>query len=196
MKTWHAKQRGLADLYGNWEESYALLPHYFEAMKTANPGTVVHFVNKSTPSPNVEVFDRVFWAFGLSTKGFKHCRPIITIDGTHLYGKCKGVLLISIGVDANDKIFPLAFVIVDCESIDTWRWFLGSIRHYVTKRDGLCIFSDRHVGIIRAMNEFGGGWKEPHVFHRYYIHYHASNINTKFKSNELKIAFLSTATAT
>ncbi|RVW77287.1 hypothetical protein CK203_050145 [Vitis vinifera] len=39
---------------------------------------------------NEEVFQRVFWAFHPSIEGFKHCRPVLTIDGTHLYGKYKG----------------------------------------------------------------------------------------------------------
>ncbi|KAH9619465.1 hypothetical protein KSS87_023107, partial [Heliosperma pusillum] len=53
----------------------------------------------------------------------------------------------------------------------------------------------RIEGIITAMNKVGGGWTEPQAFHRFCTRHHASNINTKFKSNELKLAFLSTACA-
>ncbi|KAH9608952.1 hypothetical protein KSS87_008828 [Heliosperma pusillum] len=193
MKIWHAKQRDMADLYGDWEKSYAYLPRYFRALEEANPGTVVEFGNKRTGEENEEQFDRVFWAFGPSIRGFEHCRPLITIDETHLYGKYRGVVLIAIGVDANDQIFPLAFGIVDCESIDTWGWFMGCITRLVTNIEGLCVISYRHVGIMRAMNNVD--WVEPHAYHRYYIRHHASNINTKFKSNEVKLAFLSTAGA-
>ncbi|KAH9612224.1 hypothetical protein KSS87_003278, partial [Heliosperma pusillum] len=196
MKTWHAKQKAMADLYGDWKESYALLPRYFQALITTNPSTVVKFVHKVGGPSNVHVFDRVFWAFGPSIRGFEHCRPILTVDGTHLYGKYKGVLLIAIGVDANDQIYPLAFAIVDCESIDTWGWFMDCIRKHVTQREGICVISDRHVGIMTTMNKVGGGWTEPQAFHRFCTRNQASNINTKFKSNELKLAFLSTACAT
>ncbi|KAH9619098.1 hypothetical protein KSS87_014112 [Heliosperma pusillum] len=195
MKTWHAKQKAMADLYGDWKGSYALLPRYLQALKTTNPGTVVKFAYKVGGPSNVRVFDRVFWAFGPSIRGFEHCRPILTVDGTHLYGKYKGVLLIAIGVDANDQIYPLAFAIVDCESIDTWGWFMDCIRKHVTQREGICVISDRHVGIMTAMSKVGDGWTEPQAFHRFCTRYQASNINTKFKSNELKLAFLSTACA-
>ncbi|KAH9607799.1 hypothetical protein KSS87_014501 [Heliosperma pusillum] len=46
---------------------------------------------------------------------------------------------------------------------------------------------------MTAMSKVGGGWTEPQAFHRFCTRHQASNINTKFKSNELKLAFLSTA---
>ncbi|XP_074318952.1 uncharacterized protein LOC141655804 [Silene latifolia] len=192
-KAWAAKQKAIADLYGDWEESYAYLPRYLDALKESNPGTVVHFVNKSTHIPNCEQFDRVFWAFGPSIKGFPHCRPIITIDGTHLYGKYNGVLLIAMGVDANEQLYPLCFAIVDKERYNTWSWFLACIRGFITQRQGICVISDRHPGILKAMTEVGSGWEEPFAFHRYCIRHHASNINTMFKDTELKKAFTKTA---
>ena len=51
----------------------------------------------------------VFWVFGACVEGFKHCRPIIQIDGTFLYEKYIGKLLIATSIDANGHIFPLAF---------------------------------------------------------------------------------------
>ncbi|XP_021749711.1 uncharacterized protein LOC110715437 [Chenopodium quinoa] len=66
-----------------------------------------------------EELPRVFWAFKPSIDGFRHCRPLITIDGTHLYGRYKGTLLIAMETDANLQLFPLAFAIVENESIET-----------------------------------------------------------------------------
>ena len=57
-------------------------------------------------------FMRVFWTFRSSVEGFKHCRPIIQIDGTFLYGKKMRKLLIATSIDANGHIFPLTFTIV------------------------------------------------------------------------------------
>ena len=61
-----------------------------------------------------------FWTFRPCVEGFKHCRPIIQIDGTRIYGKYKGKLLIATSIDANGHIFPLAFAIVEEESQDIW----------------------------------------------------------------------------
>ena len=60
---------------------------------------------------NIEVFQCVFWVCHPSIEGFYHCRPILSIDGTHWYGKYKGSLMIAMGCDGNNKLFPLAFTI-------------------------------------------------------------------------------------
>ena len=64
-------------------------------------------------NPNEEIFQCVFWAFAQSIKGFAHCQPILRIDGTHLYEKYKGTLLIAMGCDGHNKLFPLSFVITE-----------------------------------------------------------------------------------
>ena len=45
---------------------------------------------------------------------------MISIDGTHLYGKYRGVLMIAMAIDANQKVLPLAFAVVDKESGPIW----------------------------------------------------------------------------
>ena len=72
---------------------------------------------------------------------------MISIDATHLYDKYKGKLMIAMAIDANNKIYPLAFVVVESESTETWGWFMTCIRRYVTNQTDLCIISDRHLGI-------------------------------------------------
>ncbi|KAI5681170.1 hypothetical protein M9H77_02397 [Catharanthus roseus] len=47
--------------------------------------------------------------------GFQYCRSVISVDGTHLRGPYKGILLIASTWDANNHLFPLAFAIVDKE---------------------------------------------------------------------------------
>ncbi|KAH0782152.1 hypothetical protein KY290_001750 [Solanum tuberosum] len=55
-------------------------------------------------------------AFKPCIDGFQTYRPVISVDGTHMYGKYEIKLLIIVGVDGNDNILPLAFAIVDKES--------------------------------------------------------------------------------
>ena len=62
---------------------------------------------------NTGVFQHVFWAFHSYIKGFNHCRSILSIDGTHLYGKYKGTLMIAMGCDGNNKLFSLTFAIIE-----------------------------------------------------------------------------------
>ena len=86
------------------------------AYKDSNPGTQVSYQSINGDTPGTIIFKYVFWDFAPSIVRFAYCRPVISIDGTHLYGKYKGKLLIAMAIDANNEIFPLAFAIVDDET--------------------------------------------------------------------------------
>ncbi|RYR74387.1 hypothetical protein Ahy_A02g009080 [Arachis hypogaea] len=32
------------------------------------------------------MFDKIFWVFPSCVEVFKHCKPFVSVDGTHLYG--------------------------------------------------------------------------------------------------------------
>ena len=146
--------------------------------------------------PNNETFQRVFWAFKPSIEGFENCRMVLSIDGTHLYGKYKGTLLIAMGCDGNNQLFPLAFAITEGENIDSWGWFLACIRNRVTQRTGICVISDRHPGIMEAMSDPHLRWDAPYAYHRICMRHLASNFMTRFKDKLLKNLVCRAAVAT
>ena len=85
---------------------------------------------------------------------------MISIDGTYLYGKYKGVLMIAMATDANQKVLPLAFAVVDKESRPSWGWFLKCLRtliEHVIPDKGIYIISDRHKGIKCVIREWPRG---------------------------------------
>ncbi|KAL9679008.1 hypothetical protein QQ045_016861 [Rhodiola kirilowii] len=147
-------------------------------LKETNPGSIVYW-DKSTLDSGNESVNRVFWAFSLAIDGFTHYRPAISIDATHLNGKWKQVLMIAVALDAENEILPLAYALVESENIDSWKWFMTCIRNGVTQREGLCIISDRHAGIMRVMEE--DDWKPPKAYHHICIRHFASNFNIKVK---------------
>ena len=155
------------------------------ALQDFNPGSCVKFVTKEASVPNCVELDYVFWTFGPSVGGFKYCRPVISIDGTHLYGKYEGKLLIATAVDGNNQIFSLAFAVVDKECTISWRWFLACIREYVTQRQGICLISDRHSSFKSAMRD-NHRWNPPHAYHVYCLRHIISNFNKKFNDTKLK----------
>ncbi|KAK4257832.1 hypothetical protein QN277_007368 [Acacia crassicarpa] len=108
------------------------------------------------------------------------------MDGTHLYEKYKGTLLIATSQDENGKVLPIAFAVVPPgEKYDDWWWFLCLIRDHVTQRQGICLTSDRHAGIIKAVKEHRN-WQPPHAYHVYCLRHVRSNFNTKFRDIQLK----------
>ncbi|KAL6328847.1 hypothetical protein AAG906_003864 [Vitis piasezkii] len=169
------KRKALTNLFGDFYKSYAKLPHFFGALKQTNPGCVV--ISKTFPGNmrNEEVFQRVFWAFHPSIEGFKHCRHVLTIDGTRLYGKYKGIVMIAMGCDGNNQLFPLAFALTE-----------ACIRNRITQRRGLCVISDRHQNIMAAFADVYLGWSEPNAYHRICMRHHARNFMTHFKDKCLK----------
>ena len=133
-------------------------------LKLTNPRTKVAW--KTIPlvgiTRNIR-FMWVFWTLGSCVVGFKNCRPIIQIDGIHLYGKYKGKLLIAISIDRNDHIFPFAFAIVEQESQDSWSWFLIALRRHCTQREGKCLISNRHAGINVVVRNPYVRWSVPYA---------------------------------
>nr|KAJ0227394.1 hypothetical protein LSAT_V11C100032340 [Lactuca sativa] len=103
--------RRLNEYLQNWEESYIILSKFLIALQFFNPGTIVEWCTTRSIDVDQMEFRRVFWAFSPSINGFKHCRPVISIDATHLYDKYKGKMMIAMGVDGNNQNFPLAFTI-------------------------------------------------------------------------------------
>ncbi|KAK7341934.1 hypothetical protein VNO80_24875 [Phaseolus coccineus] len=96
------------------------------------------------------IFKRVFWTFKPCIDGFKFCNPVVQVDGTFLYGKYRGTLLVVVAQDGRNNILPIAFAIVEGETTDAWFFFLRNLRRYVTPQDGLCLISDRHESIKSA----------------------------------------------
>ncbi|XP_068638416.1 uncharacterized protein [Aristolochia californica] len=99
-KAWRAKCKAIKIIYGDWDESFILLPQFLDAIKEANPAN--EYVLCCEAFGHEMMFKRVFWAFGPSIAGFQYCRPLISVDGTHLYGKYPGTLLIATTLDGKD----------------------------------------------------------------------------------------------
>ena len=90
------------------------------------------------------------------------------------------------GCDGNNQLFPLAFAITEGENIDSWGWFLACIKNRVTQRTGICVISDRHLGIMAAMSDPHLGWDAPHAYHRICMCPLASNFMIRFKDELLR----------
>ncbi|KAK9998196.1 hypothetical protein SO802_017799 [Lithocarpus litseifolius] len=116
MKVWDAKQKAIAKIFRDWEESYQRLRKLLLAYLDQDSGTQYNYYTIPRGIDGTALLRYVFWAFAPCIAAFRCCRPVISIDGTHLYGKYRGVLMIAMATDANQKVLPLAFAVVDKES--------------------------------------------------------------------------------
>lgn len=73
------------------------------------------------------------------------CRQFVGVDGCHLKTPHGGVLILTVAVDANNGIFPLAVAICERENMDSWGWFLQLFKEHIEIEDGMEItfMSDR-----------------------------------------------------
>ncbi|KAK1394874.1 MULE domain-containing protein [Heracleum sosnowskyi] len=107
--------------YGSWEQSYQKLPLLMNVLQIVNRGMCVDWYFKEHGLgghiPEVVRFKRVFWTFKPCIDAFVHCILVLQIDGTHLYGKYKGVLLTATTIDGFNHLLPVAFAIVEGENV-------------------------------------------------------------------------------
>ncbi|XP_057733810.1 uncharacterized protein LOC130948981 [Arachis stenosperma] len=190
-KAWLAKQKAVKKIFGGWEASYEVLPIWFEAMCHKEPSAVVHF--ETMPAyqgddlvTDIRVLHRVFWSYYPCIRAFRHCKPVVQVDRTHLYRKYKGCLLVAVSQDGNNNIVPIAFAIVEGETSDAWYFFRSNLRQHVVTRDGVGLISDRHESINAAVERSDGAWLPPRAFHMFCIRHIESNFLRKFKAPYLQ----------
>ena len=176
-KAWKAKANAIRMLYGGYEEAYNQLPRLLAAIAHRNPG-MFHVVED-----HEGVFHRAFWSYGQCVEAFQHCRPVLSIDGTFLTGRYKGTLMVAMAHSSNDNVLPCAFALVPSEHQDNWEWFMGHVRHNVIGAREVCIISDRHHGILKAMDIVIPGF--PKLHHRWCMRHFVANFYRACKSKEL-----------
>jgi hypothetical protein len=78
-------------------------------------------------------------------KGFRAgCRLIIGLDGCFLKGPYKGQLLSAISRDGNNNMYPVALVVVEAKTKDSWIWFIESLLSDL----GIPLNKDKHLFLI------------------------------------------------
>ncbi|RYR13036.1 hypothetical protein Ahy_B04g070246 isoform F [Arachis hypogaea] len=199
-RVWMAKQKAVGLIYGNWDESYSEIPRWVLGVQLTMPGSVA--VLRTSPvlvggqvDESQAYFHRLFWTFPPCIEAFRQCKPLVSIDGTHLYGKYGGTLLIAIAQDGNSNILPVAFALVEGENAESWTFFLSHLRQHVTPLPGLLVISDRHNGIKSALEAPDGGWLPPSAYRAFCIRHVAANFALTFKGKDARRLLVNAAYA-
>ena len=138
-KAWRAKHTALENRFGSYLDAYDSVIRLLHTLQYRNPGTYVDIQDLFRPEfPTMRVLHRVFFSFAVCIEAFRHCRPVICVDGTFLTGKYRGQILTAIGQDGNNQVVPLAFAFVESENIDSWTWFFRQLKIAVVKDKQMC----------------------------------------------------------
>uniref|UniRef100_K3Z0Q7 Aminotransferase-like plant mobile domain-containing protein n=1 Tax=Setaria italica TaxID=4555 RepID=K3Z0Q7_SETIT len=158
-KAWRVKEHAVALLWGDWKESYGMVPRVLTAIAYYN---------------SEHILQRVFWCFPQCSEVFQHCRPVILVDGTFLTGKIpvKGTLMMAVGVDPEQ------------ENNESWSWFMKLVRRHVLGPSRIvCITSDRHHGFLNCAKDHMDGFSP--LVHRWCTRHFAANMSHRQKNDRV-----------
>uniref|UniRef100_J3MK21 MULE transposase domain-containing protein n=1 Tax=Oryza brachyantha TaxID=4533 RepID=J3MK21_ORYBR len=175
-KAWRAKQKAIELIWGDWKEAYGRVPRKLNTISHFNPSTK-YFIHHGNHKEMAGTFPACIEAF-------KHCRPIVVVDDTFITGKYKGTLLTAITVNGNDQLVPIVFALVEGENNDSWSWFVSILWLEVLGNScQVCIVSDRHMGIINAVNKKLDGF--PDIIHQWCVRHFTGNLWKKHKCKDV-----------
>nr|GEY69517.1 transposase, mutator type [Tanacetum cinerariifolium] len=110
----------------------------------------------------------VYMCLGALKQGFRACgREILGLDECFMSGHWPGQILTAVEVYANNRIYPVAYDIVEAESKASRCWFLNLLRE--------------DLGLIQAIASVF-----PSAEHRYYVRYIHENMKLRFKGGMYK----------
>lgn len=122
--------------------------------------------------------------------GWLHARPVLTINGTFVKGKYKGKLLVAMRFDLRMRQYPVAYGLVNEETVDNWSWFLKLLWQYVCKHWWkVCLISDCAHCIVQAMNAQENGFIALVVVHRFCLRHVQSNFASANPGSHLKLLY-------
>nr|GEZ27488.1 hypothetical protein [Tanacetum cinerariifolium] len=128
MKTFRAKEKAVDNVRGDFTLQYTQLTDYVMELQQSNPNTTVR-IGVESEADHVKptrVFKRIFVCLGVAKEGFKACmRQFLGFDTTFMKGPFPSQMLTAVGVDPNNGIYPLAYGIVEVESMEYWIWFFS-----------------------------------------------------------------------
>ncbi|CAA7021065.1 unnamed protein product [Microthlaspi erraticum] len=147
-----ARNEALKWIRREYEEQFSRLRDYGAEILESNPGSSVD-IDCIKNTEGLDVFNRLYVCFDIIRRKWKHtCRLIIGVDGTFLKSTISGQLLVALGRDADNAIYPIAWGIVRVENTDNWLWFMNKIKFDLGLEDGdnYILASDRQKGLISA----------------------------------------------
>ncbi|XP_070043116.1 uncharacterized protein [Nicotiana tomentosiformis] len=141
---------------GDWRMEFNRLADYADIIKQTNPGSSCWIRTDSETIPGKNLFVYFYLCLDALKRGWlEGCRRIIGFDGCFLKGICKGELLVAVGRNGNNQMFPIAWTVVDQETKHSWSWFITYLIADLQLGDGvgLTVMSDMQKGLVPTIKE-------------------------------------------
>lgn len=130
------RNKALKWIKSEHDQQFARLKDYAAEIVESNPGSSVE-VDTFQNDEGQDVFNRIYICFDALRNTWKaSCRPMIGLDDCFLKERIKGQLLVALGRDANNAIYPIAWAVVKVENNENWQWFMQKLKVDLDLKDG------------------------------------------------------------
>ncbi|KAM3320722.1 hypothetical protein P3S67_007924 [Capsicum chacoense] len=106
--------------------------------------TYVYMLNSVYPNSHIRMhkspdnqFMYLFIALQPFIRGFRYCRPVVVVDGSHMRGPYHGIFVSASTLDGTGHMLLLAYEVVDSENDSSWMWFFQQFKCAFSKRDNI-----------------------------------------------------------
>nr|KAJ0196279.1 hypothetical protein LSAT_V11C700355580 [Lactuca sativa] len=174
---------------GDYKKQYEVLRDYILELQLTNPDTTVNLELGDISESNMNLC----LSRGMKN-GFNAClRDFLGLDGAHMKGPYPGQILTAIGLDSNNGIYPLAYVIVEIENYESWKWFLECLGDDLDLHamSNFTFVSDRQKGLLQAVRQLF-----PCAEHRLCLRHIHENMKKQWRTKEYKDHLWDCTTAT
>ncbi|KAA0053426.1 MuDRA-like transposase [Cucumis melo var. makuwa] len=110
--------------------------------------------------------------------------PVIVMDGTFLKNKYRGQLIVTVCLDGNNQIYPLAFGVVDRETDDSIQWFLEKLKGAIGEVPNLGFVTYRKTCFSKGISSVF-----PSAFHGLCVQHLSQNLHDKYKNDTVATLF-------
>ncbi|KAK8643379.1 hypothetical protein V6N13_012679 [Hibiscus sabdariffa] len=108
-----ARKNVLKGKNGSYVKEFASLWGYAAELIESNPGSTVT-IQVDRDSTRIATFHRMYICLAVVKQGWREgCRPFIGVDGCFLKTITKGALLVVVGRDTNNQMFPVVWAVVE-----------------------------------------------------------------------------------
>ncbi|OMO51020.1 Transposase, MuDR, plant [Corchorus capsularis] len=106
------------EIKGNYTDEYKLVWDYANELLVKNPGSTVKVCTERVTEDSPPHFKRMYICLDALKKGWKNgCRPFLGVDGCFMKGPYRSEVLIAVGKDGNDQMYPVAWAVVETEKL-------------------------------------------------------------------------------
>jgi hypothetical protein len=149
MQAYRVKQALLVEIEGHEADCFGRFPAYLQHMVDTDDGAL----GCLSCDEDTGRFEAAAFAPSATINACRNIRKFVALDACHTKSKYPMMLMIAVGIDANDNAIPLSWALVPTENEEWWTWFCEFLKDAFDElsQEGYVFMSDRDKGLAAAV---------------------------------------------